>query len=76
MMISKTKISTDGFEKFKITPEMAEIFGLPMRGMGYRSEKRFLLSIAEGSVGRGFCFRQIQQSSEDFLQGMGSDVWG
>lgn len=34
MMISKTKISTDGFEKFKITPEMAEIFGLPMKAVG------------------------------------------
>lgn len=33
-MISKTKISTDGFEKFKITPEMAEIFGLPMKAVG------------------------------------------
>lgn len=34
MMISKTKISTDGFEKFKITPEMAEIFGLPKKAIG------------------------------------------
>ena len=34
MMISKTKISTDGFEKFKITPEMAEIFELPMKAVG------------------------------------------
>lgn len=33
-MISKTKISTDGFEKFKITPEKAEIFGLPMKAVG------------------------------------------
>ncbi len=33
-MISKTKISTDGFEKFKITPEMAEIFELPMKAVG------------------------------------------
>ncbi len=34
MMISKTKISTDGFEKIKITPEMAEIFELPMKAAG------------------------------------------
>lgn len=34
MMISKTKISTDGFEKFKITPEMAEIFEVPMKAVG------------------------------------------
>lgn len=34
MMISKTKISTDGFEKFKITSEMAEIFELPMKAVG------------------------------------------
>lgn len=34
MMISKTKISTDGFEKFKITPEMVEIFELPMKAVG------------------------------------------
>ena len=33
-MISKTKISTDGFEKIKITPEMAEIFELPMKAAG------------------------------------------
>lgn len=33
-MISKTKISTDGFEKFKITSEMAEIFELPMKAVG------------------------------------------
>ncbi len=33
-MISKTKISTDGFEKFKITPEMAKIFGLPKKAIG------------------------------------------
>ena len=33
-MISKTKISTVGFEKFKITPEMAEIFGLPKKAVG------------------------------------------
>ena len=33
-MISKTKISTDGFEKFEITSEMAKIFGLPMKAVG------------------------------------------
>lgn len=33
-MISKTKISTEGFEKVEITAEMAEIFGLPMKAVG------------------------------------------
>ena len=34
MMISKTKISTEGFEKVEITTEMAEIFGLPKKAIG------------------------------------------
>ena len=34
MMISKTKISTEGFEKVEITAEMAEIFGLPKKAIG------------------------------------------
>ena len=33
MMISKTKISTEGFEKVGITAEMAEIFGLPKKAI-------------------------------------------
>lgn len=34
MMISKTKISTEGFEKVEITAEMAEVFGLPNKAIG------------------------------------------
>ena len=34
MMISKTKISTEGFEKVEITAEMTEIFGLPKKAIG------------------------------------------
>ena len=34
MMISKTKISTEGFEKVEITTEMAEIFALPKKAIG------------------------------------------
>ena len=34
MMISKTKISTEGFEKVEITAEMAKIFGLPKKAIG------------------------------------------
>ena len=34
MMTSKTKISTEGFEKVEITAEMADIFGLPKKAIG------------------------------------------
>ena len=34
MVISKTKISTEGFEKVEITAEMAGIFGLPKKAIG------------------------------------------
>lgn len=34
MMISKTKISAEGFEKVEITAEMAGIFGLPKKAIG------------------------------------------
>lgn len=34
MMVSKTKISTEGFEKVEITAEMAEVFGLPKKAVG------------------------------------------
>ena len=34
MMISKTKISADGFKQVEITREMVEIFGLPMKAIG------------------------------------------
>ena len=34
MMISKTKISADGFKQVKITREMVEIFGLPVKAVG------------------------------------------
>lgn len=34
MMISKTKISAEGFEKVEITAEMADIFGLPKKAIG------------------------------------------
>lgn len=34
MMTSKTKISTEGFEKVEITAEMADIFGLPKKAVG------------------------------------------
>lgn len=33
-MISKTKISAEGFEKVEITAEMADIFGLPKKAIG------------------------------------------
>ena len=33
-MISKTKISADGFKQVEITREMVEIFGLPMKAIG------------------------------------------
>ena len=33
-MTSKTKISTEGFEKVEITAEMAEVFGLPKKAIG------------------------------------------
>ena len=33
-MISKTKISADGFKQVKITREMVEIFGLPVKAVG------------------------------------------
>lgn len=34
MMISKTKISADGFKQVEITREMVEIFGLPKKAVG------------------------------------------
>lgn len=34
MMISKTKISAEGFEKVEITVKMAEVFGLPKKAVG------------------------------------------
>ena len=34
MMISKTKISADGFKQVEITREMVEIFGLPVKAVG------------------------------------------
>ena len=34
MMISKTKISAEEFEKVEITAKMAEIFGLPKKAVG------------------------------------------
>ena len=33
-MISKTKISADGFKQVEITREMVEIFGFPMKAVG------------------------------------------
>ena len=33
-MISKTKISADGFKQVEITREMVEIFGLPVKAIG------------------------------------------
>lgn len=34
MMISKVKISAEGFEKVEITAKMAEVFGLPKKAIG------------------------------------------
>ena len=34
MMVSKTKISAEGFEKVEITAKMAEVFGLPKKANG------------------------------------------
>ena len=34
MMISKTKISADGFKQVDITREMVEVFGLPIKAIG------------------------------------------
>ena len=34
MMVSKTKISAEGFEKVEITAKMAEVFGLPKKAVG------------------------------------------
>ena len=34
MMVSKTKISAEGFEKVEITAKMAEVFGLPKKAIG------------------------------------------
>lgn len=34
MMISKTKISADGFKQVEITREMVEVFGLPVKAVG------------------------------------------
>ena len=34
MMISRTKISAEGFEKVEITAKMAEVFGLPNKAIG------------------------------------------
>ena len=34
MMISRTKISAEGFEKVEITANMAEVFGLPKKAIG------------------------------------------
>ncbi len=34
MMISKTKISADGFKQVEITREMVEVFGLPIKAIG------------------------------------------
>ena len=34
MMISKTKISAEGFEKVEITVKMAEVFRLPKKAIG------------------------------------------
>lgn len=36
-MISKTKISADGFKQVEITREMVEIFGLPKKAVGMGS---------------------------------------
>ena len=33
-MVSKTKISAEGFEKFEITAKIAEVFGLPKKAIG------------------------------------------
>lgn len=33
-MISRTKISAEGFEKVEITAKMAEVFGLPNKAIG------------------------------------------
>lgn len=33
-MISKTKISADGFKQVEITREMVEVFGLPVKAVG------------------------------------------
>lgn len=34
MMVSKVKISAEGFEKVEITVKMAEVFGLPKKAVG------------------------------------------
>lgn len=34
MMVSKTKISAEGFEKVEISAKMAEVFGLPKKAVG------------------------------------------
>ena len=34
MMISRMKISAEGFEKVEITVKMAEVFGLPKKANG------------------------------------------
>ena len=34
MMVSKMKISAEGFEKVEITAKMAEVFGLPKKAVG------------------------------------------
>ncbi len=47
MMISKTKISTEGFEKVEITAEMAGIFGLPKKALeNGRLLLKMMLSVA------------------------------
>lgn len=63
MMISKTKISAEGFEKVEITAKMAEVFGLPKKAVGewaVVSKEYFVASLEKGSFRRIFCRRQVQ----------------
>lgn len=47
MMVSKTKISAEGFEKVEITAKMAEVFGVPKKAVGeWAAFLRTILSIA------------------------------
>lgn len=78
MMISKTKISAEGFEKVEITAKMAEVFGLPKKAVGewaVVSKEYFVVSLEKGSFRRIFCRRQVQQSSAHSQQNLGRDVW-
>lgn len=78
MMISKTKISAEGFEKVEITAKMAEVFGLPKKAIGewaVVSKDYFEHRLRKVRLDGYFADDKIQQSSAHSQQNLGRDVW-